>query len=361
MKKTLYKIGIILNYFFALLLILSYLSVHVSPDRIPYLALFGLFFPFFIFINFFFLILRIYKKKTHFFISLIVLLLGINHIRDFYGFKNKEIESSSDNKLKVMSYNVRMFDLYKWSGEQNAGNKIFNIIKEEDADIICLQEFYSNKNNNWQDKIIDAQQTKDYIISSRKGSSYSGNAIFSRYPIINHGYVDIGSTNQKCIYVDIEKGNETVRVYNIHLASIHLSGLDYEFMKNLDFDNREENIEGVKGIGSKLLLAYKNRSREVDAIVPHIKKSPNNTIVCGDFNDTPVSYSYRKIKGENKDAFIEAGFGIGNTYAGNLPFFRIDYIMHSPELESINYKRIEKDYSDHYPVSATFTWNGFGE
>ncbi len=328
------------------------MSVHISPDKIPFLALFGLFFPFFILINFFFLILRIYKKKAHFLISFFALLLGINHIGDFYGFNNKDIESSSENTLKVMSYNVRMFDLYKWSGEENTGDNILEIIIEENADIICLQEFYSNRKHNWQDKIIHILRTKDFIVSSKKGSSYSGNAIFSRYPIIKHGYVDLGSVKQKCLFADVVKGNDTIRVYSIHLASIHLSGDDYDFIENLNFDNKDENIEGVKGIGSKLLQAYENRSREVDKIAPHIAESPYKTIVCGDFNDTPISYTYRKIKGNNKDAFIEAGFGIGNTYAGNLPFFRIDYIMHSQELTTIKFNRIKQEYSDHYPIIA---------
>jgi len=279
-------------------------------------------------------------------------LLGFNHVRDFYAFNNKDKESSKENILKVMSYNVRMFDLYKWANDNNAGNNIFEIIKTENADVICLQEFYSNKKYNWQDKIIRAQQTKDYIISSKKGSSYSGNAIFSRYPIVNHGYVDIGSTKQKCIYADILKSKDTIRVYGIHLASIHLDGDDYKFMKNLKLENKDENIKGVKGIGSKMVQAYQIRSREVDAIAPHIKKSPYKTIVCGDFNDTPISYTYRKIKGNLKDSFIEAGFGIGNTYAGNIPVFRIDYIMHSPEISTIKYFRVNKKYSDHYPIIA---------
>ena len=352
MKKFLYKFGLVLNYIFAILLLLSYLSVHISPGSIPYLALIGLLFPFLLLINFLFLIIRIYQKKRSFLISLIVILIGFFRIGDFYAFKSKNVITTPVNPVKVLSYNVRLFDLYKWSGMDDAGEKIIEIIKKENADIICLQEFFSDDDHNFQDKIIRFQGTKDYVISSKDRSGYSGNAIFSRFPIINSGYVDIGSFTQKCIFADIIKNKDTIRVYSIHLASIHLSRDDYKFLKNLKNNDQSDNIESVKGIGSKLIQAYKIRSTEVDAIVPHIKSSPYKTIVCGDFNDTPISYSYRQIKGQLKDVFLESGFGIGNTYAKNLSLFRIDYIMHSSDMVSSSYKRIKEDYSDHYAITA---------
>ncbi len=356
MKIFLYKTGVFLNYIFAGLLLLSYISVHISPDKVHYFALFGLFFPFLVIANFLFLLFRIYKKKSHFFISLIALLLGINHIRDFYAFNNKEIISNSENNLKIMTYNVRMFDLYEWNENKNAGDNIIDIIKKENADIICLQEFFSNRKNKRKQEIKKIQEIKDYIISSRKGRTLFGNAIFSKFPIINHGYVNDGSENNKNIFADIKKGKDTIRIYNIHLASIHLNRDDYKFMNNVNLNNKDENIEGVKDIGEKLLSAYKIRSHEVDAISLDIENSPYKTIVCGDFNDTPISYTYRKLKEGLKDGFIEAGFGIGNTYVGNIPFFRIDYIFHSPNLQCIKYKRIKESFSDHYPILTELTF-----
>jgi len=354
LKKIFSKITNILNIVFAILLILSYLSVHISPDKIPFLALFGLLFPFLLIINFIFLFFRIYKKNAHFLISLIAILLGINHILSFFAVNVKSNHQKSENSIKIMSYNVRMFDLYNWSGDTNTGNKIVDLIKKENADIICLQEFYSSRKKKWTQKIINSLQIKDYIISSKNKSTYSGNAIFSKYPIVNEGFVGYAN-NQKCIYADIKKGNDTIRIYSIHLASIHLDRDNYKFMKNIkiNIENKNENIEGVKDISGKLLQAYKKRSHEVDAIFPHIIESPYEKIVCGDFNDIPISYTYRKIKGDLKDSFIETSFGIGNTYAGSLPFFRIDYIFHSSKFNSINHKRLKKELSDHYPIVST--------
>ncbi len=349
MKKILFKTGVFLNWLVAILLILADLSVFVSPDSFSFFALLGLFFPFLLILNIIFLLFRIFYKKRYFFISLVAILFSWYRIADFYAFKKTKVISAPVNEIKIMSYNVRLFDLYNWTGKKS-GEKIFKIIKNENPDILCIQEFFSRKNFNYQDKIISALHIKNYLISSKNKSGYSGNAIFSKYPVISSGFVDVGSSKQKCIYADIVKQRDTFRVYGIHLASIHLNDDDYNFMKNIGENNQDKNLQGVKGIGNKLLNAYQIRAKEVNTLAPHIASSPYPVIVCGDFNDTPVSYTYRNIKGNLKDAFIECGSGIGHTYAEGLPFFRIDYIFHDKKMKSKSYKRIKKNYSDHYPV-----------
>lgn len=351
MKKILFKTGIFLNWLFAILLIFSDLSVYISPDIIAYSGLLGLLFPFLIIINVIFLFFQIFGKKAYFFISLIALILSFYRIQDFYAFQNKKVISAPINPIKIMSYNVRLFDLYNWTGK-NAGDNIFNIIKTENADIICLQEFYSRKGFDYQSKIINMQHSKNYVISSKNKTGYSGSAIFSRYPIISNGFINVGSSKHKCIFADIVKQRDTFRVYGIHLASIHLNENDYDFMKNINENNKDDNIEGVKGIGLKLIEAYKVRANEVEALVPHIESSPYPVIICGDFNDTPVSYTFRSIKGNLKDAFTEAGTGIGHTYTKGLPLFRIDYILHNKKMTAKSFKRIRKNFSDHYPISC---------
>lgn len=358
LKKLLYKIVFILNYIFAAFLILSYLSVYISPEKIAPLSFFGLGFPFVLILNLFFLFLMIYKKKKQFLISLIAILLGFNQIMTFFSFKINNSKMPNNNSLKLMTYNVRMFDIYNWSKKKNTSNKIFDIIKNENADVICLQEFYSTKKHNWKKKIFEALNIKDFIVSSKNNKSLFGNAIFSKYPIVNHGFLKNALPTQKCIYADIKKGEDTIRVYTIHLASIHLDNDDYKFMKNikLDIENKDQNIEGVKDIGGKLLKAYKNRAKEVDAIFPYIEKSPYKTIVCGDFNDTPISYTYKRIKGDFKDSFTEKGFGIGNTYSGSLSFFRIDYVLHDNKVKTLSYRIIKEKLSDHYPIIVNFNF-----
>lgn len=353
LKKIFNKIAIILNYIFAFFLLLAYISVYISPSKIPFLAIFGLFYPFFLLFNLFFFVLLIYQKKKHFLISLFAILIGILHFFNFFSFNDKNKNTISNNNLKIMTYNVRMFDFYNWSGDKKTKNKIFELIKNENADIICLQEFYSNNKYNWKNKIIEAQKSLGYITSYKNKNSFYGNAIFSRFPIYRHGFVRMGTGKKKCIFADIIKGKDTIRVYSIHLASIHLDRNDYKFIKNIKVKNGEKNLQGLKGIGGKLVQAYRNRSVEVDAIYPHIADSPYKTIVCGDFNDTPISYSYQKIKGNLKDVFNQTGFGIGNTYVGKLSLFRIDFILHNKQFKAVNSRVIKKNLSDHFPIVAT--------
>jgi endonuclease/exonuclease/phosphatase family metal-dependent hydrolase len=352
LKKFLYYTIVVFFFISALLLILSYVSVYVSPGKIPLLAFLGLFFPFVFGINLLFFLFWMFKRNKLFFVAMILILAGFYRIRDFYSFPNKRNVITADvNTLKVMSFNVRLFDLYKWSKEDDAGNRMLEVIKNENPDIVCLQEFYSDEKVNNQQKIIEFQNTKDYIISDKKQTGYSGVAIFSKYPIISKGYVDVHSAHQKCIYADILKGRDTVRIYSIHLASVHLDNDDYQILKNFDL-KEEEDFTDVTGIGSKFLRAYEMRSEEVETIAPHIQKSPYKTIVCGDFNDTPVSWCYRQIKQNMKDAFIEKGNGIGNTYNYGIPFFRIDYILHSSEMITKSYSTSEKFLSDHHAIIA---------
>ena len=351
MKKFLYYTFVFFFLIVALMLVLSYISVNISPGKIPLLAFLGLFFPFIFAINILFLIFWAIRRNKWFFLSIALIIAGFYRIHDFYAFSHKEVFSAEVNPLKVMSYNVRLFDLYNWSKDENTGNNILQIIQKENPDIICLQEFYSDEKLNYTQRIIDIQKTKDYLISDKKQTGYSGVAIFSKYPIISRGYIDVHTANQKCIFADIVKDRDTIRVYSIHLASVHLSNDDYQILKNFDL-KEEEDMINVGGIGQKFMHAYEMRSLEVETIAPHIRKSPYRTIVCGDFNDTPVSYSYRQIKGDMKDAFIEQGSGIGNTYNYGLPLFRIDYILHSPQIQTKSFTCSDQFWSDHHAVTA---------
>ena len=348
MRKLISKILLIIGVLSAVSLLLSYLSVHFSPQEIAILPFFGIAYPIILSINILFLIYYAIRWRKTSLIFLVVILTGFNHFFDYFSFN--KIQHTHKKTIKVMSFNVRMFNRYKWIKEKNTGHKILKLIEKENPDILCIQEFYSNsKSFNFQDSILKTQNTKDYLISFKNKKGYSGNTIFSKFPIINKGFVNIGISNQKCIFADIVTEKDTLRIYSIHLASVHLNNKDYKTINNIENSNTK-NIKGVSEIGVKMSGAYQARAREAEAINFHIENSPHKTIVLGDFNDTPVSYSYRTIRGELKDAFCESGFGIGNTYVNKFPIFRIDYILHDKNLESFNFKVIKKKLSDHYPI-----------
>ena len=190
-------------------------------------------------------------------------------------------------------------------------------------------------------------------ISKPNQEESHGLATFSKYPITSTKPLHFENTTNFSIQTDIDINGKHIRIFNNHLESIRLQKENYNFIDSLEFKNDQERRKGIYDIFSKLKHAFANRSYQAQTIGRHIKNSPFPAIVCGDFNDTPISYVYRTVKGDLKDSFIESGGGFGGTYNGNLPSFRIDFIFHDKSFESFNHKRIKVNYSDHYPIKTT--------
>jgi endonuclease/exonuclease/phosphatase family metal-dependent hydrolase len=179
----------------------------------------------------------------------------------------------------------------------------------------------------------------------RKNSSY-GVATFSRYPIKMTLEIPFENTVNAAMYTDIDVNGKIIRVYNVHLQSIKLN------INNL-FSKKNNRIDEIEEVSSRLKTAFVKRAGQVDIMAKHIDVSPYPVIICGDFNDTPVSYTYNKLKGNRLDTFCEAGKGMPSTYRLSVvPFFRIDYILHDKIMESLTYTVHQIDYSDHYPISS---------
>jgi endonuclease/exonuclease/phosphatase (EEP) superfamily protein YafD len=162
--------------------------------------------------------------------------------------------------------------------------------------------------------------------------------------------MSFSNTYNTAMYNDIIVKQDTIRIFNCHLQSIRFLKGDYDFLDSIQFSMTEKNKTGIKTISYKLREAFKLRAHQVNHISELIEKSPHPVILCGDFNDTPVSYTYKRMKGNLRDAFRESGKGIGNTYNGKVPHFRIDYIFHSNIFTSSGYKMRHEDYSDHFPI-----------
>ena len=174
-------------------------------------------------------------------------------------------------------------------------------------------------------------------------------ATYSKFPVFNKGTVSISGerTNNVCIYSDIVIGEDSIRVYNAHLASNWFQKEDYEFLDR-------PTVEGAESIIERLKVSFFKRAKQVKAIKAHMNTSPYPIILCGDFNDTPTSFTYKQLSEGLNDSFANAGLGIGQTYNGKFPALRIDYILYSPELEIVNFKTSEVSLSDHYPIISAF-------
>ncbi len=372
MKKAVKKTLLLLNCILAGALLLAYLSVYISPEDFWPLAFFGLAYPILLLLNLLMVVLWLQRKNKFLLISLVTILIGSGHIRNFIQipvFKKKEFYVSKhdtiqgdsitpQNVLAFLSYNVRLFNYYKWADNPAAGEMILDLIADTDPEILCLQEIYTPVEGDIASlSHKDGTGRYDYSqIAYVKGSNLTGKygiATLSVYPIVNSGELRFPGTHNLAIFTDLKVHNDTVRIYNTHLQSIRLRKREYDLIKMLN-SGEEEAMNEIKDISSRLKYAFRKRAHQAEILSDHIRESPWPVIVCGDFNDTPVSYTYHKIRGNLLDAFIESGKGIGNTYSGMFPSYRIDYILHSRDLKSGGFETVRVDYSDHFPVRCRF-------
>ncbi len=325
----------------------AYASSYINPNHFVYLSLLGLAYPYLLISNLVLFLYWIVRWKKMAWAELVIILSGTPAFMTYYGTADTE-EKTQNYDFSVISYNVRYFDFYNWSNQKNTKNKLFNYLKEFKGNIICLQEFTLQGNTSNEQALVRQLQAYPYR------HIHKDMAIFSRLPIISKGHLSFGEqTSASCLYCDVVTPVDTVRLYNIHLESYKLGKKERQFMKEISQGIKTNDLPGsAKKLTSRLTTANKNRAQQADQIKRHLLQSPHQAIICGDFNDTPLSYTYKKIKTNLKDAFIEKGRGLGNTYIGEFPSFRIDYILHTPGLETVSYNRELIELSDHYPVKA---------
>jgi len=338
MKKlsALNKVVFFINNIFALLLLLSYLASYTQPSTISIAPLLSLAAPVLLFINLIFVLYWIFQGfKKQFAVSLIVLFIGFVVSSSVYKFRSN-IEQVTD-ELNIMTYNVRKFNIFEWINDKNITSKIDAFIQKEEPDILALQEYKEDENF-----------SINYPFSynpSLKTKVKSGLAIFSKYPIINTGILEQNRWVGKAIFIDVVKSQDTIRVYNFHLQSLGVVP-DEEFFGHSD----------SKKLIQRLKISFKVQQLQVDIIKEHVNSCNYNIIIAGDMNNTAYSWAYKNLKNDFKDSFLEAGSGFGKTYDFKGFPLRIDFIFTDKNINIINHKNYQDQYSDHYPVMSTVSF-----
>lgn len=330
-KKTIID-GILyfINSIFALLLLIGYAIPYIKPQTLNSLSGFSLLTPLFIIVNLAFLGYWILRLKRIFFLPLIVLLIGYNNIARLYKLNAKRVILTDD--VKVMSYNVRMFNKYDWIKKDSIKEKINNLIAEKSPDILCLQEYAPNPE-------LEAMFPYKYIQYSKNNHDF-GHAIFSQFPIINRGNLGFKDSSNNILYADILIGNDSLRFYNIHLESLgvkpQIEGL---------------NEKAAAKLSERISRVFNKQQDQVLAFLDHQQKTDNKVIVMGDFNNTAFSWAYRQLLAGKKDAFVIAGKGFDKTFDYPFPV-RIDFILTDKSIEVNHFKRYRNKYSDHFAIMA---------
>jgi endonuclease/exonuclease/phosphatase family metal-dependent hydrolase len=357
LRKTIYRIILSVNLIFALALIFSYLAVHINPDSFAFPAFFGLAYPYLLLINLIFAIGWTVALKPEAFISLIIILAGFTHFSNYM--KIRKPSGDKTGTFQVQSYNLRLFNYFEGKNNSISEKQILELLKNQQSDIICLQELYLTGDPALKEMVIKSSLGGRYyshfkVVKAGRNGFY-GIATLSKFPILGRGDIIHERSSSLSIYSDVLADNDTIRIFNNHLQSFQLQRMERAFLNELvQSSDDKEALNEIMTISASLRKGFIRRASQAAAVKAEINRSPFPLIVAGDFNDTPVSYSYRKIRKGLKDSFVTSGYGAGFTYKGNYPPNRIDYILYDDALECRQFDIIKVRYSDHYPIVAYF-------
>lgn len=361
--KTLVWLIYASNIFFLILLGLSMAVWKIPPQSITILSYLGLAFPIVLLLNIVYILFWLIFLKWKFaLVDIIVMALCWNVISTYcpIHFRNQEVAEGS---IKILTYNVKGFDWKK--GNEARENPIFDYILSCDADIVCMQEFVASKKKDKND-IISEQEVnkimKDYPYHSitrfiETMPNSLSIACYSKFPIERTVHIKSYTAFNGAILHELDIDGRRVTLFNCHLQTNGITKEDKRLYSDfLNKKDKEMLNDVAHNIVKRMDIAYKRRAVQSDTIANWIerqkKKTKNTIIVCGDFNDTPISYTYNKMRGDMLDAYAETGLGPGISYYEDMFWFRIDYIMHTRNIESYNCTVDKVKYSDHYPVWA---------
>lgn len=353
---------VFVNIIVALFFLLACLAPYLNPESWWIISFLGLAFPFILFIVIVFMVWWLVVKKRLAGISFVALLIGFKSISIFFAFhpfssfKNKK----DDGNIRIATWNVARF--LEMKKNNNPGSqtrlKMMEQIKEQDADILCMQEFFHSLDTTWYANITYVAEKLNYPYhyfsrDSDGDKHFTGSIIFSRFPIIDSGIIRYPRPTlpDALIHADIRIKNRIIRVYTTHLQSLQFYRADYEKISEIK-DAGDSLMANSKSILSKLKRGVTHRSIQADIIGKVLEDSPYPILFCGDLNDIPNSYTYATVKGDMQDAFLKKGFGIGRTFSSLSPTLRIDYIFAEHHFKVHQFKRILKKSSDHYMLVA---------
>lgn len=331
----------------ASLLVVSYFTFAFNPVKVWVVSLFGIaFLPLFL-LNLFLLIWAILRRSRAVMIPLLALIPSLFFIGRYVQVNPAKDFDAPGPDTKIVSYNVGRFAPPKKSridDRRECLDSVAAFLRGTDADVICLQEFYLPYPED--PKTILASEfpgykTSYYLYTSKSG--YYGNVILSRYPIRDKGFVKFDNSTNLAVFTDLEIGERTVRVYDCHFESYNISPSGV--IKSL-----RNGSDVLEETGRKMRSGIRRRPVQVDQVISNIASSPVESLVCGDFNDSPLSYTYFKLRQQRRDSFADAGRGFGATYSVLWPLLRIDYVLAPKFMQAYSHRTPHVRYSDHYPV-----------
>ena len=309
-----------------------------------------------------FLIGWLFVKRKYAWISAIALLLGLKSISVLFAFHfpKKFIIEKNTGTIRIVTWNVARFIEMKRNNNKGSQTrlKMLEQIRQQDADILCLQEFFHSYDSAWYHNLDYFREKLNYPYHYYShdidgDKHFTGSVIFSRFPILDSGMIRYPRPTlpEALMHADIKINNRIIRVYTTHLQSAQLGKSDYEKINRIK-EGDDHFFSNSKTIFAKVRNGITTRKIQTDIIRQVLGDSPYPVVFCGDLNDIPNSYTYFKVKGRMQDAFLKKGFGVGRTFAAISPTLRIDYIFADDHFRIDQFRRFVRSYSDHYILVA---------
>jgi endonuclease/exonuclease/phosphatase family metal-dependent hydrolase len=338
MVRLLRKINLWLIFF----TLIAYTAPFISPHTVSFVLFVGLAYPWLLLLNVIFIILWALSRMKYWLYSAVCVLMGWNYMTSVVGFHFRD-KALAGQTFKIMTYNV--------GGIVVKGDKLFkfnDFLAAQNCDVICAQEFSGTRVIDFklQTERLSVLSQMPYNVPCQRNTI----AIFSKYPIVKKGSLSFENDNGSngCSFADIQMIDKIIRVYAVHLRSNTVTDIADDLADD-DYEKRAT-WSKIFTMLKRVRKMAQHRAKESERIAAHMASSPYPVIICGDFNDIPVSYSYSTLGDKLKDTFSERGFGFGVTYNGNIPALKIDHILTDKKMAVFSCKILKVPYSDHYPV-----------
>lgn len=332
-------------------LVIAYLTPYVPPATFGSLTIVGIFAPIlYMGVAVCMLLWLVTGRWKSAGIVALFLIPGLFRVSDFYNVDFiRKVESKPDKRtITILTHNIRGF-------RDDSNNNVIDGYVDyyaalEDVDVVCIQEYTRNiRGVERIDSLFDARFERGGMREVVEGGEVVLRT-YSVYPIIASGDIS-GKGRGTSQWVDIlVNKSDTVRIFNNHLHTMSISADDSE---DIEQGRILQDGDRMLSIVNRIANNSSIRADYVDTLRMVIESTPHERIICGDFNDTPMSYVYGELVKNHKDAFVECGSGYGYTFRPMYNTLRIDYILHSEGMTSQGYAvDVDMTLSDHLPVRA---------
>lgn len=363
LRRFIKNIFIVSNCIVALFFLAGAYVKYFNPLQWWFFGLFTIALAYLLIALILFFIFWLFRRSFWCCISVVAIISGWHAVINIFPFNFSSSFSiqKKPQSLRIMSWNVEQFDILHHKDHPEVKQEMLDLINQYDPDIACFQEVVAGDKKtavNYFPDIKKALRFTDNLYSYNlkddfDNSHHFGRLIFSKLPVINKQTVvnypnDYNATFQ---YIDVLKGNDTIRIFNVHLQSLKFSKANLNYLDKAGLES-DSNITESKSIVSKIKTGFIKRSIQANFIKDEINHSPYPVIVCGDFNDVPNSYAYETIGAGLQNAFVEKGSGIARTFSTISPTLRIDNIFADKKFTVLQFTRVKKLLSDHFPILA---------